>query len=855
MPNNTLKLRYNAQKRRLFDIYYSKLNDMQRECVYTVNGPLMILAGAGSGKTTVLVNRLYHTVRYGDAVKCDSVPEGVGESDIAEMERAASLTREELGRFLERFAVNVPPAWSVLAVTFTNKAANEIKERVRAAFGEDSEEADDMWTGTFHSVCMRILRSYGELLGYGKGFGVADSDDSKKIITECMKSLNIDTKSLPVKSVAAEISSAKNRLMTPSGYAEEAGRDVRMKKTAAVYEMYQGRLKSSNLLDFDDIIMQTVFLLRDFEEVRTKLQNRFRYVSIDEYQDTNHAQFMLVSLLAGHRKNLMVVGDDDQSIYKFRGATIENILTFDKTYPDAAVIRLEQNYRSTKTILDAANAVIARNKERKGKNLWTDREKGEEITLKKLQTQLDEARYICDTVAAMHEDGESFRDFAVLYRTNAMSRAIEQAMAKSGIPYRMIGAMRFFERAEIKDILAYASVINNPADSVRLRRIINVPRRGIGEKSIQAASDIADALGLPLLEVMRTAQSYAAIPPAAQRAMTALAQLFTELRSDAENMKISSLIENISVKTGYQAMLTAAGEAEKDRLENIGELVSTAAQYEESAAMPSLSEFLEDVALVSDIDRYDETADAVVLMTIHSAKGLEFPVVFLPGWEEGIFPGFQSIMKPEEIEEERRLAYVALTRAKRLLFITHVHQRMLNGSTQYNQISRFAREIPQWLKNEEEDAYDYSGRSAFSGMGGGSGYGFGKQMPARAGGTPIYNRGAPGSGWGTGEERAAYTGNVPGASYNSYNSYNSNNRSAAPKRFSAPSVPGASRPEARRSAPLESFDKGDRVRHTTFGSGTVLSVRAMGGDVLYEIEFDKVGTKKLMASFARLKKD
>lgn len=829
MPTEALKLKYNVTKRRLFDKYYSNLNDMQRECVYTVNGPLMILAGAGSGKTTVLVSRLSHIVRYGDAYKNEWVPDEATEETLAEMERAEKLPREELGIYLERFKIMPPPAWAVLAVTFTNKAANEIKERVRTAFGESSKEADEMWTGTFHSICMRILRRWGDLMGYEKGFGIADSDDQKKLIAECMKTLNIDAKNLPPKSVLSEISNAKNHLCTPAEYTAEFGNDSRLKRIAAIYEMYQSRLKASNLLDFDDIIMQTVFLLENFNDVRNNLQNRFRFVCIDEYQDTNKAQFRLVSLLAGFYKNLMVVGDDDQSIYKFRGATIENILTFDETYPDAKVIRLEQNYRSTKTILDAANAVIVKNKERKGKKLWTAGDDGEKITVKKLQTQLDEARYISDTVASMHEEGKPFKSFAVLYRTNSMSRAIEQAFAKSGIPYRMIGSMRFFERAEIKDMLAYLSVVNNPGDSVRLRRIVNTPRRGIGDKSLQAASDIADSLGIPLLEVMCNAKSYAAIPTGAANSMMLLANLFADLRRDAGEMKISQLIENISVKSGYQSMLVAAGEAEKDRLENIGELVSTAAQYEKDAAEPTISEFLEDVALVSDIDKYDDTADAVILMTIHSAKGLEFPTVFLPGWEEGIFPGYQSIMNPSEIEEERRLAYVAITRAKETLFITHVHQRMLNGSTQYNQKSRFAKEIPPWLTVEEDDSFsDYStvGERNY----------YGNKMPARVGQTPIYNHSAPGSGYGTGEERAAYTGNVPRAVPRTSKSF------AAPAKKAAPTPRPA----------MKSFDKGDRVRHTTFGSGTVLSVKPMGGDVMYEIEFDKIGTKKLMASFARL---
>lgn len=831
MPDANIEFQYNLLKRKLFDKYYFKLNDVQRECVYTINGPLMILAGAGSGKTTVLVNRLTYIVRYGDAYKNDWVPDDISSSDILDMQKAYdTLTGDALGDYLERFRIMPPPAWAVLAVTFTNKAAGEIKERVSACFGEGSTEADEMWTGTFHSVCMRILRRYGDLLGYEKGFGITDTDDAKKLITECMKTLNIDTKNMPIKSVMAQISNAKNHLMDPDEFEKEFATDFRMKKIAEIYKMYQSRLKSSNLVDFDDIIMQTVVLLERFEDVRKNLQNRFRFISIDEYQDTNHAQFRLVSLLAGFYKNLMVVGDDDQSIYKFRGATIENILTFDETYPDAKVIRLEQNYRSTKTILDAANAVIAKNKERKGKNLWTEGEKGELIKAVKLQNQLDEARYISDTISSLHEDGEDFRNFAVLYRTNAMSRAVEQALAKSGVPYRMLGSLRFFDRAEIKDILAYLSVINNPGDSVRLRRVINMPKRGIGEKSISVAQQLADLEGVSLLEIMRKATTYKAIPTAASVSMAALAELIDGLRASSTEMKISALIENISVKTGYQAMLVAAGEAEKDRLENIGELVSTAAQYEENTETPTISEFLEDVALVTDIDRYDDTADAVVLMTIHAAKGLEFKNVFLPGWEEGIFPGFQSIMNPEEIEEERRLAYVAMTRAEKRLYITHVHQRMLNGSTLYNQESRFLREVPEWLTDEQD--------TTLSSFGASDGYSYGRKMPARAGSMPIYNHSAPGSGWGTGEERAAYTGNVP----------------KAPRQSTLPKVGGIGT-TASKKAPLESFDKGDRVRHTTFGVGIITDVKQMGGDVLYQIDFDKVGTKKLMASFARLKKE
>lgn len=831
MSENSINLEYNILKKKLFDKYYSNLNKEQRECVYTVTGPLMILAGAGSGKTTVLVNRLSHIVKYGDAYYNDWVPDGVTKDTLLEMNSALSLPKEELSEYLRRFSIMPPPAWAVLAVTFTNKAANEIKERVSRAFGEDSDEAKDMWTGTFHSICMRILRRWGELLGYEKGFGIADSDDQKKLCTECMKELNMDTKLLPVKSVISEISNAKNHLMLPDEYREEFKNEVRQRKIADIYELYQKRLKSSNILDFDDIIMQTVFLLERFEEVRNNLQNRFRFICIDEYQDTNHAQFKLVSLLSGFYENLMVVGDDDQSIYKFRGATIENILTFDETYPGAKVIRLEQNYRSTKTILEAANTVIAKNRERKGKKLWTDGEDGDKINVTKLSNQLNEAKYISDTVATLHEEGQSFSSFAVLYRTNSMSRAIEQAFAKSGIPYRMLGSMRFFDRAEIKDILAYISVINNHNNSVALKRIINMPRRGIGEKSLSAAAEIADAEGTSLYAVMGRAESYKAIPPAAARAMSALISFFDEMTAAAQTVKISSLIEKVSVASGYHQMLVAAGEAEKDRLDNIGELVSTAAQYEEGTENPSLSEFLEDVALVSDVDRYDETADAVILMTIHSAKGLEFDNVFLPGWEEGVFPGYQAIMNPDEIEEERRLAYVAITRARKRLYITHVKERMMNGSTLYNQMSRFLKDIPEKLTLEEDETY-----SSYSQYGGNA------SMPKRVGDMPIYNHSGPGGGWGMGQERAAYTGNVQ-------------RTPASPRKSTIPKAPTIQTATPKRAPVSETFAVGDRIRHTTFGGGEVLSVRQMGGDTLYEVSFDKVGTKKLMASFARLKKE
>lgn len=810
---------YLSRKRDLFDQYYQSLNDMQRKAVYTVDGPLLILAGAGSGKTTVLVNRIVYMIRYGNAYASRAVPESITEDMMQELRDAARLPREELGEFLLRFRTAAPPAWSILAITFTNKAANELKSRLSATFGPDSREASDIWAGTFHSVCMRILRRWCTEIGYQNGFGVCDTDDAKKLISACMKQLNIDDRQLPVKSVMNLISRAKDRLLTPEDFAAEAGSDFKLKQAAKIYAVYQDRLKTSNLLDFDDIIMQTVRLLNECPAARESLQNKFRYVCVDEYQDTNKAQLALTLLLSGKYNNIMVVGDDDQSIYKFRGATIENILNFEKTCTGAKVIKLEQNYRSTRNILEAANGVIAKNTTRHNKKLWTNGEEGDKITLRKLGNQNDEARFICDQIhTGLRTRHRTYRDYAVLYRTNAQSRSIEQALAKSGIPYRMLGGLRFYDRLEIRDILAYLCIVNNPLDDIRLKRIINVPKRGIGDKSVAMAEAMAIASGSSLLSFLRNAQDYKAIPPAAAKSMTELARLIDDLRAQSAEKSVSDMIRTIVDVTGYGKMLAAAGEEEADRIDNIGELISSAVQYEQSAETPTLSEFLEDVALVSDVDKYDEAADAVVLMTIHSAKGLEFPIVFLPGMEEGLFPGRQSIMNPDEIEEERRLAYVAITRAKEKLYITHTHDRMLNGSTQYNQLSRFVSEIPPELIEEADD------------------YG---AVPAAAGRIHF-----------------------PSTASSAQNSFAKNSFAQTSGRYadggfgrrSAPKTPASGKmPDARAPKPVP-FHPGDRVRHPTFGAGQILSVKDMGGDVLYEIAFDSVGTKKLMATFARLKK-
>ena len=797
----TFSERYLQLKRALFDTYYGFLNDMQRQAVYTVNGPLLILAGAGSGKTTVLVNRIVHIIRYGNAYADSHIPANADESTLDEMREALKLTGEELAEFLMRFRVFPPPAWSVLAITYTNKAAGEIKSRLSASFGEENTEASDIWAGTFHSVCMRILRRWCTELGYQPGFGVCDTDDAKKLISDCMKQLNIDDRQLPAKSVMNQISRAKDRLMTPEDFAEEAGSDFKMKQISRIYTVYQSRLFAANLLDFDDIIMQTVRLLRECEPARNQIQNKFRYVCVDEYQDTNKAQLELTLLLSGGSGNIMVVGDDDQSIYRFRGATIENILNFEDTCKGAQVIKLEQNYRSTKRILDAANHVIAKNTSRHDKTLWTSGEDGDKIVLRKLGNQNDEARYICDEILkGLRTKIHSYRDYAVLYRTNAQSRTLEQVFAKSGIPYRMLGGQRFFDRMEIRDVLAYLCVINNPRDDIRLKRILNVPKRGIGLKSASTAEAMAVAGGIPMLEFMRSAQNYRAIPPAAAKAMEELAKLIESLRTLSTEKSIADLIRAVIDITGYAQMLSNAGESEADRLDNIGELISTAAQYDESNENPTLSDFLEEVALVSDVDKYDDSADAVVLMTIHSAKGLEFPIVFLPGMEEGIFPGHHSIFDPSEIEEERRLAYVAITRARSKVYILHVHDRMLNGSTQYNQLSRFADEIPEsLLDTESHDSADMTS--------------------------------AP-----------------------SVNLYSPRTAASRPRPYSAVQQRPAARP-ASPSPSAQTFKEGDRVRHSTFGGGTILSARPMGGDMLYEIDFDTVGKKKLMATYARLNKE
>lgn len=771
------------------------MNDMQFEAVTTVRGPVLILAGAGSGKTTVLVNRIANIVKFGDAYNSGFVPDVTDEmikSGEDFLSGAADFVPDNF------FSVSRAKPWNILAITFTNKAADELKERIGARI---SDGAEDIWAGTFHSVCGKILRRYAERIGFTSHFTIYDTDDQRRLMKEIMKSNSIDEKLLPHKSVLSAISSAKDRLVSPEEYKLEAGNDFRRQTIAELYRIYQRRLKEADAMDFDDMIVKTVELLENNDDVLEYYTDKFRYVMVDEYQDTNHAQYVLVSLLASGSGNICVVGDDDQSIYRFRGATIENILNFEDEYKNAKVIRLEQNYRSTSNILEAANAVIKNNRGRKGKNLWTDKAGGDKISVYTAQDERGEARYVADCILENVRNGSQFSKHAVLYRMNAQSNALENVFARSGIPYKVIGGLRFFARKEIKDVIAYLQLINNNSDDLRLRRVINEPKRGIGETTVNNAAQIAAELGVPLYEVFRKADNYAGISRAAPRLLE-FCTIIDGLTNDAEEVSISELFELILDKTGYRAALEAEGDEGLERLENVREFASSIAQYELETDEPSLSDFLEQIALFSDIDALEGDDDRVVLMTIHSAKGLEFDNVFLIGMEEGIFPGNQSIYSgPEEIEEERRLAYVAITRARKKLTLTNAYTRMLFASTSRNIPSRFLKEIPEELCSfESANSLDV-------------GYGI------------LGNRtvkfSSDASGYGYAQDKARLTGMYSTVS-------------AAP------------------SAKDVKYAAGQRVLHKTFGEGMIISAKPMGGDCMLEIAFDKVGTKKLMAGFAKL---
>ncbi len=775
-----LKLKQAALKR-----CFRQMNPQQLEAVTTVSGPVLVLAGAGSGKTTVIVNRIANMVLFGDTAHMSaSVPSDAEITKLQAYIDGGSMTMGELQSIIAERPVQ---PWQILAITFTNKAAGELKARLAETLGDAAQE---IHASTFHSACVRILRTCIDRIGYEKSFTIYDSDDSLRVMKACMRDLDISEKKFPPKSVLAYISSAKDKMKTPKEMAVSTGQDYWNTVAAKIYATYQERLHDAQAVDFDDLICLTVRVFEECPDILEKYQRRFRYLMVDEYQDTNYAQYRLVSLLAQEHHNLCVVGDDDQSIYRFRGATIENILQFEEQFPGCKTIRLEENYRSTQHILDAANAVISHNENRKAKRLWTAAGEGEKVTLLKVSMEKDEGQFIADTIEQAVKEGKPYTDFAVLYRMNALSNSVERALMRNKIPYRVYGGVRFQDRKEIKDVIAYLCILQNPNDIVRFERIVNEPKRGIGEATVSTILQIAHDLHMTPIEVMRSASDFPALKrPAPLQQFAAMTDALTEL---AESAPLDELFDAVLDRTGYKAMLKLQGDEGEMRLENVQELRSNIVDYVNSSESPTLEGFLEENALYTDADRTDDR-ETVSLMTMHAAKGLEFDTVFAVGMEQGIFPSMRSMDTQEDMEEERRLAYVTITRAKRHLYLIHAQNRLLFGSYKQNPPSRFLREIPQ----EQIETDDRTIRRM-------------EDMPAEI--TP---------------RRTPYLGRAkPGA---------------------------AVRPASTPSAALD-FAVGERVNSAVFGDGTVLSIEHMGGDAFMEIAFDRVGTKKIMAKHQKLRR-
>lgn len=773
---------------------YETLNDMQQMAVFHTEGPLLILAGAGSGKTRVLTHRI------------------------------AYLMEEK----------HVSP-YNIMAITFTNKAAAEMRNRVNKIVGFGAEQ---VWVSTFHSACVRILRRYIERIGYSTDFTIYDTDDQKRLMKNVIKDLNLDSKIYKENGMLNKISDFKNKLMTTGDVASMAKSDFKMLNVSKIYDNYQEALKKNNALDFDDLIMKTVQLFTKCPEVLESYQDRLQYIMVDEYQDTNAAQFAFVKLLAQKHQNLCVVGDDDQSIYKFRGADITNILQFEKYFPNARVIKLEQNYRSTKNILEAANAVIHNNEGRKDKTLWSDNEKGDKIDLYQAEDGYSEAEMVASTIKENVDNGRSdYSDYAILYRTNNQSRVLEEKLMMKNIPYKIIGGQNFYQRKEIKDIIAYLRVISNPTDDIAVERIINVPKRGIGATTVDKVKDYARAYGMDLYEALMDVENIPGLSRAAGK-IKKFTDLIEGYKKDEYYGEIEKLTKDILDDTGYVSELAAENTDEANgRIENIDELVSKIVEYQEKAEDPVLSEFLEEVALVSEIDNLSEDSSYVVLMTVHSAKGLEFPYVFLCGMEDGLFPGYMSIMSGdnEELEEERRLCYVAITRAMKKLTISYAKKRMVRGEMQYNIVSRFVKEVPPMIVNSknitDRVAAGYEKKPSFSGFGGYEG---------------SMNMGGSG-----------YMGsdNYGGArSYAASQRKNAYKAMAAKPAYGNPSSkPGFGKEFVVTKADID-YTVGDRVKHMKFGEGTVLGIEDGPRDYQVTVNFDTAGQKVMMASFAKLKK-
>lgn len=765
--------------------YFSRMNEMQQQAVFTVNGPVLVLAGAGSGKTTVIVNRIANLINFGNAY-FDETRTGSAE-DIQFLIDYAEGKNDDFDTLRDITAVNPVKPWNILAITFTNKAAGELKERLQSMLGE---EGAAIHASTFHSACMRILRSEIENIGFGRDFTIYDSSDSQRLIKNVIAELDVSEKQFVPKAVLGEISFAKDKMISPDDLLAEAGMDYRKKVIARIYKVYMERLRTANALDFDDILCKTVELFDSFPDILEKYRNRYKYIMVDEYQDTNHVQFRLVSQLSAGHKNLCVVGDDDQSIYRFRGANIENILGFEEQFEGAAVIRLEQNYRSTQTVLDAANSVISNNYGRKEKALWTKGDKGDKIMWYKAADENDEADFIVRTIKADYEKNGKYSRNAVLYRMNAQSNIVERALVRADIPYRVYGGMRFYDRKEIKDVTSYLAFINNPNDMLRFRRIIGEPKRNIGESTVNLIDEISRDLKISPYEVMRDCDQYAPLSKKVTALKTAAA-MFGELIDMVDEIPLNELLDAVLTKTGYLNYLRNQENGES-KIENVEELRTSIIRYMEQSDEPTLNGFLEETALFTDADEDDGGNDRVALMTIHSAKGLEFDNVFLIGMEDGIFPGSRSLDSEEEMEEERRLAYVAITRAKKQLYITSAGRRMIFGQTQRNVTSRFVREMGM----EHIIKYDN------------------------------------------------YTKNKDDhdSGVTEVQSLSLQQQIARDKRQSAVKTSTAT------------YEAGERVSHKLFGEGTVITATPVSNDYMLEIAFDKVGTKKIMANFAKITK-
>ena len=798
---------------------YSNLNPCQRQGVLATEGPLLLLAGAGSGKTTVLIHRVANLLRFGRGSDTDEIPIPISEDEVQFLEQYAAAP-DAAQRPLMEYLCAVEPArpWEVLAITFTNKAANELKERLGRMLGE--EVAADVWASTFHSACVRILRRDIDRLGFDRSFTIYDSDDSKRVIKDIIKELELEEKSFPPREVQTIISRAKNDMQTPEDFAEQgkAINDWRKIRMGKVYSLYNKKLRDANALDFDDLLWHTVRLLETAGDVREYYQRKFRYILIDEYQDTNALQYRLAALLTNQAKNICVVGDDDQSIYRFRGADITNILSFERQFRGARVIRLEQNYRSTQNILDAANAVIRHNQGRKGKTLWTENGRGELVTVKTTYNESDEANFVLGQIMMYYRRGGNWGDCAVLYRTNAQSNAMEYACKRNGVPYKIYGGLKFFDRAEVKDMLAYLCVINNPADDLRLRRIINVPARKIGAATVDKAQLIAARYGLTLYDVLRRAEEFPELKSSAAK-LKPFTDMIEEMRRRLPDCPLPEFYDYVCERSGYAPALREKDDVEsRGRLENVQELKSSILTYLENAegTEPSLSGFLDEIALYTDLDSRADGDNCVTMMTMHAAKGLEFPQVFVVGMEEGLFPGNRAMGDGAEMEEERRLCYVAMTRAREKLTLTNARQRTLYGRTTPCMPSRFLNEIPEenmeWLSKPQPRSESWEERdSDYGDRGYGSYGGYGQRSAA-----PVVTRREP----------------------------------AEPKAGALRSAAGASKAAPKAAAPRMQIQAGETVEHDAFGRGLVLSVRTMGGDALVEVAFDSVGTKKLMLKMA-----